>query len=317
MAEIVTLTLNPAVDISTTVERMVPGHKLRCAPPLVHPGGGGVNVARVAARLGADVVALHAAGGPAGDLLERLLAAEHVRTVPVSIAGTTRENFSVQDLATGGEFRFVLPGPTLAPAEWQGLLERCIALGAQARFVVASGSLPPGVPTDFYARLAAGLDRRSRLVLDCSGDAPAAALEEGVFALKPSLGELRHLTGEPLETATEQLQACRRLVDAGRVTMLALSLGAQGAMLVTAGGAWHAPGLPVTVVGTIGAGDSFVAGLVDALVREAAPQEALRRAMAASAATVQTRGTGLCGAREAAALLPLVKVEPLAVPDRP
>jgi 6-phosphofructokinase 2 len=313
---IVTLTVNPAVDIATTVERIVPGHKLRCAPPLVHPGGGGVNVARVAARLGADVVALHTAGGLAGDLLGRLLAAERLATVPVPVAGSTRENFSVQDLATGEEFRFVLPGPTLLPAEWLAFLERCIAWGAAARFVVASGSLPPGVPADFYARLAAGLGGRSRLVLDCSGDALAATLEAEVFALKPSLGELRQLTGEPLESETQQLRACRRLVDAGRVSMVALSLGAQGALLVTAGGAWRAAGLPVTVVGTIGAGDSFVAGLVEALVRDAAPQEALRHAMAASAATVQTRGTGLCDARQAAALLPLVTVEPIADVDR-
>ena len=311
MPAIVTATLNPAVDIATTVERIVSGHKLRCAPPLVHPGGGGVNVARVAARLGAEVLALHTAGGLAGDLLARLLAAERVATVSLASAGATRENFSVRNLATGEEFRFVLPGPSLLAAEWQAFLDRCIALGAPARFVVASGSLPPGVPTDFYARLAAGLGRRSRLVLDSSGDALAAALKEEVFALKPSLGELRQLTGEPLESASQQLRACRRLVHAGRAAMVALSLGAQGAMLVTASGAWHAAGLPVTVVGTIGAGDSFVAGLVNALVRDAAPQEALRHAMAASAATVQTHGTGLCDARQAAALLPLVRVEPL------
>lgn len=317
MSAIVTLTLNPAVDIATTVDQLVPSRKLRCTPPLVHPGGGGVNVARVAARLGADVLALHAAGGPVGELLGALLAAERLAIEALPITGSTRENFSVRDLAGSGEFRFVLPGPTLSAAEWQACLARGLALGAQARFVVASGSLPPGVPVDFYARLAAGLRGRARLVLDCSGDALAAALKEEVFALKPSLGELRQLTGEPLDTPSQQLQACRRLVRAGRVAMVALSLGAQGALLVTAQGAWRAVGLPVTVAGTIGAGDSFVAGLVVALVGDATPPEALRHAMAASAATVQQRGTALCDARDAAALLRRVEVETLASFDPP
>jgi 6-phosphofructokinase 2 len=309
VSAILTLTMNPAVDIATTVERLLPSHKLRCAAPLVHPGGGGINVARVAARLGADVLALHAAGGPSGDLLGRLLTTEHVPMESLAIAGTTRENFSVHDASTGEEFRFVLPGPALSAAEWRACLERCVALGEQARFVVASGSLPPGVPGDFYARLAARLRHRVRVVLDSSGNALAAALEEGVFAVKPSLAELRQLTGEALDTMQQQVEACRRLIRTGRASMVALSLGRDGAVLLTAQGAWRAAGLPVPVAGTIGAGDSFVAGLVCALLREAGPEEALRQAMAASAATVQVHGTALCDPRDVSALLRKVEVE--------
>ena len=311
MAAIVTLTLNPAVDVATTVDRITPGHKLRCGPPLVHPGGGGINVARVAGRLGADVLALYAAGGPTGDLLGQLLAAESVALQSLPITGTTRENFSVRSLATGEEFRFVLPGPALQASEWQECLARCLSLGARARFVVASGSLPPGVPVDFYARLAAGLDDRTRLVLDSSGDALAAALKERIFAIKPSLNELRQLTGDPLDSAPRQLEACRRIVGTGRVSLVALSLGGEGAVLATREGAWRAAGLPVQVAGTIGAGDSFVAGLVFALARDATPDEALRHAMAASAATVQARGTALCDPRQVSALLGQVRVERL------
>lgn len=311
MSAIVTLTLNPALDIATTVDRLVPGHKLRCAAPGVYPGGGGINVARVAARLGGDVVALYAAGGPAGALLSRLLGEEGVATEVIAIAGTTRENFTVQELAGGGEFRFVLPGPQLSAAEWQACLARCVALGEQARLVVASGSLPPGVPEDFYAQLASRLGGRSRLVLDSSGAALAAALQQGVFAFKPSLSELRQLIGQPLDTTAQQLEACRGLIRSGRAAMVALSLGQGGAMLVTAQGAWRAAALPVTVAGTVGAGDSLVGALACALVRDAAPDEALRLAMAASAATVQVGGTALCDARQVRDLAPRVEVEQL------
>lgn len=311
MSAIVTLTLNPAVDIATTVGRLAPGHKLRCAPPLVHPGGGGINAARVAARLGADVVALYAAGGPTGDLLQSLLERERLGCERIRIAGTTRENFSVQDTSTGAEYRFVLPGPVLSTHEWQDCLARCAERAGQARFLVASGSLAPGVPEDFYARLASRLGRGTKMVLDSSGPALEAALAGGVFAIKPSLGELRQLTGEPLETTAQQVEACRRLVRGGRASLVALSLGREGAMLVTAQDAWRAAGLPVTVAGTIGAGDSFVGGLVSAMAREAAPEEALRHAMAASAATVQARGTALCDPKLVRALLGRVAVERL------
>ncbi|KQT10871.1 1-phosphofructokinase family hexose kinase [Ramlibacter sp. Leaf400] len=311
MADIVTLTLNPAVDVATAVDRLVPGDKLRCAPPLVHPGGGGINVARVAARLGGDVIALYAAGGPTGELLQQLLREEELTCEALRIAGTTRENLAVQDKSTGQEFRFVLPGPALSPSEWQGGLSRCAQLAGQTSFVVASGSLPPGVPDDFHARLSSRLGPGARLVVDSSGPALKAALEAGVFAVKPSLTELRQLTGEPLDTRAEQLEACRRLVRTGRAMMVALSLGREGAMLVSAQGAWRAAGLPVTVAGTIGAGDSFVGGLVCALVRNEPPQEALRHAMAASAATVQERGTALCDAGKVRLLLQRVEVERL------
>lgn len=309
MNKILTLTLNPALDIATAVERLLPGHKLRCGSPRVDPGGGGINVARVAMRLGTRALALYAAGGPSGGELQRLLDAEHVAAQCVPIQGSTRESFTVREAASGQEFRFVLPGPSLEDKEWMGCLERCWVLAEQARLVVASGSLPPGVPQDVYARLASGMRGPARLVLDASGPALQAALQVGVFAVKPSLSELRELTGEALEGLPQQLQACRGLVAAGRAAMVALSLGNQGALLVTAQGAWRAPGLPVTVAGTVGAGDSFVAGLVVALARDASAQEALRHAMAASAVAVQAAGTAQCDPQQFAAMLQQVQIE--------
>lgn len=299
MARIVTLTMNPAVDLYTTTDRVEPTHKLRCGPALVHPGGGGINVARVVARLGGDVLAVFPAGGIDGERLRQLLASERLPVDPVAIAGETRESFSVHEASGDLEYRFVLPGPTLGGAEWQSCLDRVLASAAGSRFVVASGSLPPGVPEDFYARLARLLAARGLpLLLDTSGPPLAAAIEAGVHLVKPSLRELRELTGRALEDAGAQRAACEEVIRRGGAQLVALSRGAQGAMLVSADAAWEADALQVPVASTIGAGDSFLGGLVWALERGEPPARAFVQAMAASAAALLARGTGLCTAAD-------------------
>ena len=193
---IVTLTVNPCIDESTVVDQVVADRKLRCGPPRYEPGGGGINVARAVRRLGGDALAIYPAGGPAGDLLASLLEREGVAHRPLPIAGWTRENLNVLEESTGRQFRFVLPGPQLARGEWEKLLEEVEGLRPFPSFVVASGSLPPAVPTDFFARVARlTRERGGRFVLDTSGEAARVALEEGVYLVKPSLREFQHLTG--------------------------------------------------------------------------------------------------------------------------
>lgn len=292
---ILTLTLNPALDVSTSTEKVVDTHKLRCAAPQYHPGGGGVNVARVVQRLGGDCIALYPAGGTTGQHLRQMLDDEHVRSHCVPIEGETRESFSVLERASGLEYRFVLPGPTLAAREWQACLEFVRGLQAAPHYLVASGSLPPGVPVDFYAQLAQLAHARgSLLVLDTSGPALAAALEEGVYLLKPSLRELRELTGDALTQEAEWLSAAQRLVREGRCRLVALSLGERGALLVSADTALRATAAPVPVASTIGAGDCFTAGLVWSLSRDSDLQQGLRYGMAAGAAALLSPGTALC-----------------------
>jgi len=309
---IATLTVNPAVDLSTQVDEVVPAHKLRCGPPLVHPGGGGVNVARVLSRLGCDVLACHTAGGPVGDRLCRLLDAEAVRHRAIPIAGDTRENLTVTERATGREFRFVLPGPTLSDAEWRACFD-AVAGPDAAPWIVASGGLAPGVPTDLYGRLA-GVAREHgiRLVVDSAGEPLAAALRGGVHLVKPSLRELRLLTGEPLATAGEQLAAARRIVDTGGASLVALSLGPDGAWLVSADAALHADPLDVPVASTVGAGDSFLAGLLASLMREQPLDVALADAAAAGSAALLAPGTALARPDDIRRLRPLVRITTVA-----
>lgn len=295
MTDILTVTMNPALDVSTSTGKVVDTHKLRCSAVQRHPGGGGVNVARVVQRLGGDCVALYPAGGATGQRLRQMLDKEQVESLCVQIADETRESFSVFETSSGHEYRFVLPGPMLTPPEWQACLDRFAALDVPPRYLVASGSLPPGVPTDFYARLSRlARARGSQVVLDTSGPALAAALAEGVYLVKPSLRELRDFTGQPLASEPEWRAAAQQIIQDGQAQVVALSLGEQGALLVTAERTWRAPSLPVKVASAIGAGDSFVGGLIWALNRHADLEQALRYGMAAGAAALLAAGTALC-----------------------
>ena len=170
MADIVTLTVNPSIDVSASVERVAPFHKLRCIAERRDPGGGGINVARVLKRLGADVTAIYPTGGALGQLLRRLVDQEGVPGLTTPVLGETREDFTVIEQSTGRQYRFVLPGPRLSEQEWRACLDAFSSLDQRVRFVVGSGSLPPGVPDDFYGRIAQVAKQAGRkLFIDTSG----------------------------------------------------------------------------------------------------------------------------------------------------
>lgn len=295
MKNFLTLTLNPALDIATSTQRVEPTHKLRCTAAQLYPGGGGINVARVLHRLGCPVQAWYLAGGLNGQRLQALLEAEGVPAHAQAIAGATRENFSVLESISGQEFRFVLPGPTVQTPEWQTCLTALGHLQPVPDWLIASGSLPPGVPDDFYAQLAQQARQQGqRLVLDTSGPALAAALQAGVYLLKPSLRELRELTGQPLPDVQAWQQAVQHFIAQGQAEMVALSLGEQGALLASRSGVWQAAALPVPANGgTTGAGDCFLAALVWALAQGNAPAAALAWGVAAGTAALLAGGTGL------------------------
>ncbi|WP_308071594.1 1-phosphofructokinase family hexose kinase [Kocuria sp. LUK] len=292
---ILTVTVNPALDLSTSTEQVVSGHKLRCGPSRLDPGGGGVNVARVVRRLGGSALALHTAGGAAGEAYRRLLEAERVPTVVVPIRGETRENVTVDETSTGRQFRFVLQGPELATEEWQSCLEAVTETVPAGGFVVASGSLPPGVPEDFYARIArTAREHGARCVVDASGPALAAALAEGVFLVKPSRRELEAHVGATLDSEARQVEAAAALVADGSAEHVALTLGEAGAVLASRSGVERLAVPPVRVVSTVGAGDSFLGAFVLRLSQGRSPAAALRAAVAAGSATAMTPATELC-----------------------
>jgi 6-phosphofructokinase 2 len=309
MALIVTITANPAIDLSTSVDSVFPIHKLRCSTLRRDPGGGGINVARVVHRLGGQVTAVYPAGGSMGELLRRLVQREGARGIPTVIGEETREDFTVLEQASGQQYRFVLPGPAMREAEWRGLLDALDEEARGAQFIVASGSLAPGMPDDFYARIArvAG-ERGCRTVVDSSGAPLAAALQERIYMVKPNLRELQELVKQPLAHESDWAAASRALLDRFPVELVALSLGHQGALLTTRHEALRAPALPIRSVSAVGAGDSFLGAMVWSLAQGMRPADALRYGVAAGSAAVLNAGTELCHAEDVHRLLPQVTV---------
>jgi 6-phosphofructokinase 2 len=311
MLSIVTLTMNPAVDESTSVPYVLPDRKLRCQAPAYEAGGGGINVARAIRKLGGDAVACFPAGGPAGELLKRLLDAEGVPSAPMQVTGWTRENLNVLEEVSGRQFRFCMPGATLGDREWPSFLDWVRQLRPSPDFVVASGSLPPGVPVDFYARLAAlGRQMGSRVVLDTSGAPLASAVEEGVYLLKPSLHEFQTLMGGDEGDESHLASLAATVVKRGWCEILVLSLGAGGALWVTASERERLTAPAVRVRSSVGAGDSMVAGMVLSLAEGRALGEAVRFGVAAGAAAVMNPGTALCRREDVERLYPQVMSSP-------
>jgi 6-phosphofructokinase 2 len=314
VSDIVTLTINPAVDIFVDVDHVEPTRKMRCSAPKRDPGGGGINVARVIHRLGGSVTAIYPIGGAIGKLLQRLVEREGITSVVTPSHVETRENFTAFENDSGEQFRFVLPGSRLHRAEWEACLERLASFPAKPKFVIASGSVPPGVPDDFFARVAREAKRiGAEAVIDTSGEALGAALDEGVAIVKPNLVELSDFFGEPLDNDQARVAAGRRLIASGRTRAVALTLGEDGALLVTGKGAWRSEPMSIDVVSTVGAGDSFVGGLMSALAAGQSMPEAFRMAVAAGSAAVMSPGTELCREADVKRLLPQVRIRELAM----
>jgi 6-phosphofructokinase 2 len=288
---LITLTLNPALDLAAEADEVVPVHKIRMHHEHADAGGGGVNVARVVHELGGDAVAIIAAGGASGRVLEEMLDEAGVARHSVPIGGRTRVSLNVQDCKTGLEYRFVPEGPTLSGAEFAD----CLAAIERepGEWLIASGSLPHGLPDDTYAQVAKIATRRGqRFVLDTSGVALVTALEQGECELiKPSLNELQHLVGRSLEEPSAQDREAMALVVSGAARMVAVTLGADGALLACADGVIRMPAMDVPMHSSVGAGDAFLAAMTLALARRATPAEALAWGTAAGAAVIACAGT--------------------------
>jgi 6-phosphofructokinase 2 len=299
MPAIVTLTMNPALDIATETDVVVPATKLRCAPPRYDPGGGGINVARAVHLLGGDALAIFPVGGASGEMIDELIEREGVPHLALKVAGITRESLAVVERSSGKQYRFLLPGPALAGHDQERLLDALAVRAAGAAFVVASGSLPPGVASDFYVRVA-DLARRSgaRFALDTSGEALAAA-GAGLYLIKASRRELQQLCGHAVADDAALEEAATAVVAAGRCDVLVVSLGAAGALLATARGCRRFAAPAVTALGSVGAGDSMLAGILVALVRGWALDEAVRFGVAAGSAAMLRPGTELCRREDA------------------
>jgi 6-phosphofructokinase 2 len=295
MKSILTLTLNPCVDISSHVEEVMPEDKLRCEKPQYDPGGGGINVSRVLKTLGGDSLAVYCGGGPTGYLLEELLERESLERKLVKITAWTRQSITILEAKSNQQFRFNMPGPTLMESEWQQCLDIIFGLEPAPSYIVVSGSIPKGVPTTFIAQLTRQFKgNETRLIVDTSEKALQHVVKEGVFLLKPNLWEFSKLLNRKQFDDHDLEESCREFIDKGFCEKLILSLGESGALLASSGEVKRIIAPKVTSKSKIGAGDSMVAGIIFGLANDYTLSDSAILGVAAGTAAVLTEGTELC-----------------------
>lgn len=306
MSQIVTITFNPCIDKSTAVPQLIPEKKLSCSEPRFEPGGGGINVARAIKKLGGEATAIFPSGGYTGKFFNELLAKEKIPAVIIKIENPLRENIIVLEESSNKQFRFGFPGAKLAEQEWQQCIDAIDKIN-NAEFLVASGSLPEGVPDDIFGRLATIAKKKNlKLVVDTSKEALKHAANEGVFMLKPNLNELSSLIGQKELSIKEVAPAAKEIIEKKYCEVLLVSLGEKGAMLFTQDHQLKVSSPKVEKKSTVGAGDSMVAGFVLSLSQGKNFEIALKYGVACGTAATMHPGTELCNKEDADTLYKLM-----------
>ncbi len=313
MSDILTVTLNPALDVSTTVEHVVPEEKLRCAEPVLEAGGGGINVARAIGEMGGRAHAFVAISGFHGQQLLELLRQEPLVPEVFHTHGETRQSLAVTDRNTHEQYRFVMPGPNWTPEQAHDVLDAIGRATPQKGYVVLSGSQPPGVPVHFPTQLAAMTqDHSAKLVLDTSGAPLKALLHAGSarqHVLRLDGAESEDLAGRSLPDMHAVADFAQELIARNIAEVVVLALGAEGSILVEGENRWRAVTQPVKVRSKVGAGDSFVGVFTWALSNGATWEEALVQGVAAASSAVMHDGTDLCHHEDVVELARTAKLE--------
>ncbi|WP_232630641.1 1-phosphofructokinase [Methylobacterium sp. Leaf118] len=310
-----TLTLNPAIDQTVTLDALRPGQVHRARSVWADAGGKGVNVAACLADWGLPVAATGVLGQDNAAPFAQLLAAKGIDDRFVWVPGETRTNLKLLDAGTGETTDINLPGLDIGPSTLEAVRAVLSELACDGSLVVLAGSLPRSLAPDTYARLTGALRARgARVVLDASGPALAAALAAGPDALphaiKPNRAELEEWAGRPLAEPAALREAARRLQASG-IPLVCVSLGAEGALFVSRDGALQALPPPTTIASTVGAGDALVAGLVAGLHEGLALQDLARRALAFAAGKLSRTGANLPPRDVVAAIAREIRVAPL------
>jgi len=307
---ILTVTANPSIDTTAIVDHVVAEAKLRCASPSHLPGGGGINVSRAIRELGGSSTAIYPAGGYYGGLLKHLLDVEGLNHLALDIEDWTREDLIVFEKSTGRQFRFGMPGPLLKEVDIGRILEAIKSIRPRPHHIVASGSLPPGAPQDFYARVATiSREIGARLIVDTSGKPLQIAARSHPFILKPNLRELGQIVGHSIRDETEIRPAARSVLEAGGCEAVVVSLGPVGALLVTDTESLFVRAPAVRVVSRVGAGDSLVAGIVFSLSQGSSMEDSVRYGVASSSAAVMSPGIQLCRRQDVERLYRVILTE--------
>ncbi|WP_233264616.1 1-phosphofructokinase family hexose kinase [Flavobacterium sp. I-STPA6A] len=304
MKPIVTLTINPSLDKSTHFTGLIAEQKIRCGKPRYDAGGGGINVSKAIAKLGGASKCIFTSGGSSGELLEELITKEGLQLELIRTKSWTRENFIAFDSETQSQYRFGFPGNELSPAEQDEILQKVKDL--KTDYLVISGSLNEGLATDFYQRIAQIAKASNiKVIVDTSGEPLEKVLETGVYLIKPNIGELAKLIGVDRLELPEVEKAAKQLIVNKSAEIIVVSLGADGAILVTQDETHFVQAPKVEKKSTVGAGDSMVGGMVWALSQNKTLKEVIQWGVACGSAATMNEGTQLFKVEDVMRLLEL------------
>ena len=303
---ITTLTVNPAIDKSAHFKGLIAEQKIRCEQPRFDAGGGGINVSKAISRLGGESLAVFTAGGPTGEMVKDLLSAEDIAIDPIAVQNWTRESFVAVDDSTNSQYRFGFPGSSISEGEKEKVLLKMQSISSE--FLVISGSISEGLPVDFYSQIAEiAKKQNSKVIVDTSGESLKKIIETGVYLIKPNVGELAKLIGVERLELEEVNEAAKKIIVKGGAEIVVVSLGPQGAVLVTKDLYEYVPAPNVVKKSTVGAGDSMVGGMVWALSQNKSLKEVIRWGVACGSAATMNEGTQLFKIEDARRLFEWLK----------
>jgi 6-phosphofructokinase 2 len=289
---IVTLTINPSLDKSTHFSGLIAEQKMRCEKPRYDAGGGGINVSKAITKLGGSSTCIFTSGGSAGEMLEDLIQKEKLEKIAIKTKNWTRENFIAFDNVTKSQYRFGFPGNAFSGEEKDKILQTIKEL--KTDYLVISGSLNEGLSTDFYQKIVEiAKSSGTKVIVDTSGEALQKVLETGVYLIKPNIGELAKLIGVERLELPEVEKAAKQLISTKSAEIVVVSLGADGAILVTKDETHLVKAPKVEKKSTVGAGDSMVGGMVWALAENKTLKEVIQLGVCCGTAATMNEGTQL------------------------
>ncbi len=300
--KITTLTINPSLDKSTHFTGLIAEQKIRCEKPRYDAGGGGINVSKAIAKLGGNSTCVFTSGGSSGEMLEELVANENLESSVIKTKNWTRENFIAFENVSKAQYRFGFPGNEFHEDEKDEILKTIKEL--KTDYLVISGSLNEGLPTNFYQKIAEiAKESNIKVIVDTSGEALKKVLETGVYLIKPNIGELAKLIGVERLELSDVEKAAKKLIEDKSAEIVVVSLGADGAILVTNEETHLVKAPKVEKKSTVGAGDSMVGGMVWALSQNKTLKEVIRIGVCCGTAATMNEGTQLFKAEDVMKLL--------------
>jgi len=290
--KIVTLTINPSLDKSTHFTGLIAEQKIRCEKPRYDAGGGGINVSKAIAKLGGKSTCIFTSGGSSGEMLEELIVKENLESCVIKTKNWTRENFIAFENTSKAQYRFGFPGNEFYEDEKDKILQTIKEL--KTDYLVISGSLNEGLSKNFYQKIAEiAKESNIKVIVDTSGEALQKVLETGVYLIKPNIGELAKLIGVERLELPEVEKAAKKLIEDKSAEILVVSLGAEGAILVTKDETHLVKAPKVEKKSTVGAGDSMVGGMVWALSQNKTLKEVIQIGVCCGTAATMNEGTQL------------------------